>query len=391
MENVTKGGVTQSKLIHGGTDDCLEMRLDSITNISSPRIKKNKWCENTCIDRTEIIYYTKLVKIVAKKYEQEKAIFAKFNSSVWGQKTVTQEKIDESVMINDTMKNETALSGKMTKDTANLFKANTTDARQVQAQKIQKLIEEKLVEEVRAKVAAAKLLKLVQEEKERTNKKILWREREKKRLDKARAKLQAAKDAHAEAVEGLRRKQELVNATIAAWPGWVGTRYEFLSLREPGSWLFPTKCKDRVWDQEMQSSDTKKFAKDLAKVIKAATDAGEKIPASARLSRLDKKKILYNNDPRVFLKPDISIPAGQYLVSADFCAAEAEAGAEEKLAVMQLCEANAYMKESRCCQSSTMAMAYPSCNSTGVSPWGDGGRCLSPFEVRYEVDTLKDY
>merc|ERR1711966_338679 len=102
----------------------------------------------------------------------------------------------------------TALSGKMTRDTASLFKANTTDARQIQAQKIQKLIEEKLVEEVRAKVAAAKLLKLVQEEKERTNKKILWREREKKRLEAAKAKLQAAVDAHKEAVEGLRRKQE---------------------------------------------------------------------------------------------------------------------------------------------------------------------------------------
>merc|ERR1712166_1254631 len=391
MENVTSNGVTQSKLISGGTDDCLEMKVDKITNISSPRIKKNKWCENTCIDRTEIIYYTKLVKIVAKKHEQEKAIFARFNSSVYGQKTVTQEKVDESVMINSTMKNETVLSGKMTKDTAKMWQANTTDARQIQAQKIQKLIEEKLVEEVRAKVAAAKLLKLIQEERERTQKKILWREREKKRLEAAKARLKAAKDAHAEAVEGLRRKQELVNATIAAWPGWVGTRYEFLSLREPGSWLFPTKCQDRGYTQKNQTDDKLKFDKSLAKAIAAATAAGETIPASARMSQLSKKEELYKGDKWVKTSTFLNIPAGQYLVSADFCGAEAEAGAEEKLAVMELCEANAYMKESRCCQSSTMAMAYPSCNSLGVSPYGDGGRCLSPFEVRYEVDTLKDY
>merc|ERR1740115_590590 len=91
--------------------------------------------------------------------------------------------------------------------------------------------------------------------------------------------------------------------------------------------------------------------------------------------------------------PDVSVVDLTFTAEkdTDFCGAEAEAGAEEKLAVMELCEANAYMKESRCCQSSTMAMAYPSCNSLGVSPYGDGGRCLSPFEVRYEVDTLKDY
>merc|ERR1712166_805407 len=134
----------------------------------------------------------------------------------------------------------------------------TTAKRLKAVESIQHDVKMKLVEEIKAKVAAARTMKLELEKHELTEKKMMWREREKKRLEKAKLKYQAAVDAHAEAVEGLRAELEAVNSTLAAWPGWVGARYHKLAGRLPGSWIFTAKCQDwHVTDAQLEKDKLK--------------------------------------------------------------------------------------------------------------------------------------
>jgi len=383
-ETSADGSIIEKK-IDGGIDDCLELRNDTFTGKMVPMIKKSKWCTNTCIDRTELVYYKKLVHAEVKRLAAEKAEFARFNSSVWAQKTVTEEIIDETLRINQTMANETQMSNRIKVATQAMFKANTTAKRLKAVEDIQHDVKMKLAEEIKAKIAAAKTMKLELEKHELTEKKMMWREREKKRLEKAKLKLQAAVDAHAEAVEGLRAKTEAINSTLAAWPGWVGDRYRKLEGRLPGSWIFPAQCQDwHVTDQQLKK-DMVTHRREQKAAKAEALDKGKTFTPTKSI--LNKWEMLYKDDARVSTATggggvsgstvSYNLPSGAFLVGADFCPNEKPALPEEKVAIMQLCEAQAYRKESKCC--------------SGSSARFDDEMNLSPFEIRAEVDFFKDY
>merc|ERR1711988_1122401 len=330
-------------------------------------------------------------------------------AGLFNQKTVFEEKIDESNKINQTMSNETKLSKSIDVHTEKLFKANDTDTRLEEAQKIMKNLEVKKEEEIKAKEAANKLIIVVKQEKERTQKKIEWREREKKRMAWARGNLTAAHMAYNRSKETLQKLKFKLNTTVAAWPDWIGSRYQFLQGRKPGSCVYPAQCQQKVFvDRDENLKPLFRKAKDWQKAATKKREDCDNGKGSDFKGTLPPGWMATypqgSSDPQGGLLSGTkqsatwTIPGGQFLVGADFCPLESEADPEQKVNIMMNCERDGYMREKRCCVASSMefdvASQDPTICKTDPKTRGCPGTSknpLSPFQLRAEIDTFKDY
>jgi hypothetical protein len=372
----------------GGVEDCLDFSKVTSTDANGSVVEKtvttvkpNNWCLNTCIDKDEIARHIAQERALYKKSMRLNASFALLSLEFDNRRTVREEKVIQTDHLHEALSNETVLTREITNITSAYYNATSVDARVKEALAVNRKVNEKVVEEKKAKHAAKMLLNITMHEerlvKEKTAKNDAILKEYRRRWQEVNDTALFLRNAQAK----LRELRVQAFETMAGWPAWIKSRYMKIEALPSGSCMFPAKCQASDWKVlkvleitrpsnvlNPQALWIKQFHRAVFDKAMAwwARHLNEYTP---KFDPISKKNVVFpancNSRYCELAKQSASeanvkavvMDAANFLVDADFCALEEDAGLHEKMDIFRLCEQQAYTRNEQCCADSSLVFA----------------------------------